>query len=159
MRLLRRGLLLDYIRCPEFTKTGLRHEHILFRGSYIEQLYLSQLWGKIHGAVVVDIRRIGGTRAVARYMAAYMAKAPAGRYAYSWGWVWKGFAGSWKALKAVSVWNAWSYKELLTIWRWAVKLDRKIEEVFQWLLLGIRLNAVSAGVAFDLITGRRSLPR
>ena len=157
MRLLRRGLLIDYIRCPEYTKSGLRHEHILFRGGYIEQRYLSKLWFLIHSASVVDIRRTGGTHKIAGYMASYMAKSPAGRYAYSWGWVWKGFAGSWKALKAMAVWNCWTYKELLTIWRWSVRLNRKTEEVFKWLLLDIRLNAVSAGEAFELITGRSYL--
>lgn len=83
MRLLRRGLFLDYIRCPEFTKSGLRHEHILFRGSYIEQAYLSYLWKSIHGAPVVDIRRVWGKSRMAGYLASYMAKAPAGRYCYS----------------------------------------------------------------------------
>lgn len=155
MRLLRRKLLVDYIRCPEYTKSGLRHEHILFRGSYIEQSYLSYLWEKIHSAPVVDIRRVWGKHRMAGYLASYMAKAPAGRYAYSWGWVWKGFAGSWKDLKAMSYWNCWTFKELLTIWRWSVKLDRKTEEVFTWLLEDIRLNAVSAVEAFELVTKLR----
>ncbi len=122
MRLLRRGLLLDYIRCPEYTESGLRHEHILFRGSYIEQAYLSFLWQKIHRAKIVDIRRVWGKPRMAGYFASYMAKAPAGRYSYSWGWVWQGYAKSWKFLKKASGWTCQDYWSLLTVWRRCVRL-------------------------------------
>ncbi|GAI62869.1 unnamed protein product, partial [marine sediment metagenome] len=74
MRLLRRHLLMDYIRCRETTKSGLRHEHILFRGSYIEQVFLSHLWSEIHGTPVVDIRKVSGKRALASYLAKYASK-------------------------------------------------------------------------------------
>lgn len=128
MRLLRRGLLLDYIRCPEFTESGLRHEHILFRGSFIEQSALSHLWAQIHGAPVVDIRRVWGKRRVAGYLASYLAKSPCGRYAYSWGWVWKGFAKSWQVLKAFSREMAWDYRYLLTVWRTCVLMNVRPED-------------------------------
>ncbi len=129
MRLLRRGVLIDYIRCPEFTKSGLRHEHVLFRGSYIEQRYLSFLWAKIHHSPVVDIRAVGPKRRMAGYMAGYMAKAPAGRYAYSWGWVWKGFATSWKKLKRFGLESGETFESVLTFWRLCVRLNVKPEEV------------------------------
>ncbi|MBA7712533.1 hypothetical protein ES703_121511 [subsurface metagenome] len=129
MRLLRRRLLLDYIRCPECTKSGLRHEHILFRGSYIEHAYISFLWAKLHNAPIVDIKGVWSRRGMAGYMAGYMAKSPAGRYSYSWGWVWRGFAKSWKLLKRFSREMAWSYDHLLTVWRWHVRLGIKVEEV------------------------------
>ena len=129
MRLLRRGLLVDYIRCPEFTKGGLRHEHILFRGSYIDQWYLSNLWYRIHGARIVDIRRVHSGRGLAGYMASYMAKAPAGRYCYSWGWVWKGFAGSWKRLLCFYRESSATFQETLTFWDWCIKMDKRPEEV------------------------------
>ncbi len=125
MRLLRRHLLLDYIRCPEYTKSGLRHEHILFRGSYIDQAYLSFLWYTLHGAKVVDIRRTWGKSGLASYLANYMAKAPAGRCSYSWGWVWQGYVKSWKFLKKASRWTCQDYRSLLTTWRRFVKLGIK----------------------------------
>jgi len=127
MRLRRRGLVTDYIRCPELTRTGLRHDHILFRGSYIEQAYLSYLWGELHHSPVVDIRRVKGRHWLSCYLANDMAKAPAGRYSYSWGWVWKGFAKSWQRLKRYSREMNWNYARLLTFWRICVKLDIKIE--------------------------------
>jgi len=129
MRLRRRGLVTDYIRCPELTQTGLRHDHILFRGSYIEQAYLSYLWGELHRSPVVDIRRVVGRHRLACYLANYMAKSPAGRYCYSWGWVWKGFAGSWKLLKRYSREMGWNYARLLTFWRICVKLSLRVEEM------------------------------
>ncbi|MBA7710031.1 hypothetical protein ES703_118959 [subsurface metagenome] len=123
MRLKRRGLVTDYIRCPEKTKSGLRHDHILFRGSYIEQAYLSQLWGQIHNSPVVDIRRVYGRHRLACYLANYLAKAPSGRYSYSWAWVWKGFAKSWRFLKLCSRRTGQDYKALLTAWQRFVILD------------------------------------
>ena len=125
MRLLRRRLLLDYIRCPELTKSGLRHEHILFRGDYIMQAYLSHLWAEIHGAPVVDIRRAYGRRQLAGYMANYMTKAIAGRYSYSWGWVWKGFTKDWKALKAFWRQTSWGFDNLLTFWKECIRLGER----------------------------------
>ena len=129
MRLSRRGLVTSYIRVPELTKSGLRHDHILFRGSYIERQFIAKLWGEIHNSPVVDIRRVRGRRGLACYMANYLVKSPAGRYSYSWGWVWKGFAQSWKRLKVFSREMGWSYQKLLTFWRICVKLDMKIEGV------------------------------
>jgi len=128
MRLLRRKLLLDYIRCPEKTASGLRHDHIIFRGSYIDQLYLSRLWGEIHNSPVVDIRRVGGRHRLACYLANYLAKSPAGRYSYSWGWVWKGFAHSWAVLKRASRELGWNYQKLLTTWQWCVRVNLKPED-------------------------------
>jgi hypothetical protein len=157
MRLNRRGLVTSYIRCPEFTKTGLRHEHILFRGDYIDQRYISFLWSKLHDAPVVDIRKVRGKGRLACYLAKYLTKSPSTRYAYSWGWVWRGFATTWKYLKMVSSQNHWTYKELLTNWRWMVKLDRNILEELQWLATNITPNVVSAVEVSGLILGRSYL--
>jgi len=129
MRLLQRGLLVDYIRCPEFTKKGIRHEHILFRGSYLEQREVSRLWAEIHNSPIVDVRQVQkGTRQVAHYMASYMAKSPAGRYAYSWGWVWQGFVKSWLFLKRLGYAYGLPFPEVLHKWKIAVKMGIKPEE-------------------------------
>lgn len=129
MRLQRRGMLVDYIRVPEKTKSGLRHDHVVFRGSYIEQVWLSKQWNEIHNSPVVDIRRVRGARGIANYLANYLAKAPAGRYSYSWGWVWKGFVKSWEDLKKYGWEVGASFTEVLTCWRWCVKLKLRPEEV------------------------------
>ncbi|MBA7699203.1 hypothetical protein ES703_107893 [subsurface metagenome] len=128
MRLKRRSLVSEYIRCPEYTESGLRHDHILFRGSYIEQAYLSHLWAGIHGSPVVDIRKAWGSHRMASYLASYLAKAPAGRYSYSWAWVWKGFAWSWRVLKKASRDLNWDYHTLLKKWKLSVIFNIKPEE-------------------------------
>ena len=129
MRLLRRGLFLDYIRCRELTKSGLRHEHILFRGSYIEWLYLSHLWEQIHGAWVVRIQGVRGKRRLASYLAKYASKEVAARCAYSWGWVWRGFARSWFLVKKVGWKWGYTFDEVLTFWRRCIRLDMKPDKV------------------------------
>jgi hypothetical protein len=128
MRLLRRGLLLDYIRCREITKSGLRHEHILFRGTYIEQAYLSYLWKKIHGAPVVWIQQVRGKGRLASYLAKYASKGNEARTAYSWGWVWRGFAHSWALVKRVGWRWGYTFTEVLTYWRGCIRLNYKPDE-------------------------------
>ncbi|MBA7580384.1 hypothetical protein ES708_22275 [subsurface metagenome] len=130
MRLFRRHLLLDYIRCREMTRSGLRHEHILFRGSYIHQAFLSHLWGEIHGAPVVDIRMTYGKGRLASYLAKYASKGVEARTAYSWGWVWRGFAKSWALVKRIGWQYGYSLQQVLTYWRWCVKFKYKPDE---WL--------------------------
>ena len=104
-RLRRRGLLREYIKVTEFTQGGLRHAHIIYVGSYIDQAVLSAMWGAIHGARVVDIRALGrgrgraGVAAAARYLGKYMSKDEASRLAYSRGWAFPRLAAYWKEWK------------------------------------------------------------
>jgi len=140
-----------YHRCPEKTATGLRHDHILFRGSYIEQAYLSHLWREIHHSPVVDIRRVRGRHRLACYLANYLAKSPSARYSYSWSWVWKGFAKSWKFLKTMSAWTGQDFKILLTVWQRYVRLDVKPDSQLgvYWLnkLWGVTYGQANEGMA------------
>ena len=140
MRLLRRGLFVDYIRCPEYTKTGLRHEHILFRGSYIDQIFLSKLWNSIHGAPVVDIRSAYGSRRLAGYMAKYMSKTPVGRYSYSMNWVWRGFARDWTWLKrkCSDCYETipFSLSEIISIWDYCLDKNLRPQLLYEKLMEG-----------------------
>ena len=102
MRLKRRGLVQGYIKVPEKSKNGKQHLHVLFRGSYIEQAMISEWWQEIHGAKIVDIRKVKGKRTkgqLAGYMAKYMSKESIFRYSWSCGWVWRGFVKDWTKLK------------------------------------------------------------
>lgn len=100
MRMARRKLIEGYIKVTERTKTGLLHLHVLFRGSYVAQAWLSHVWKEIHNAEVVDIRKAYGKRGAAGYLAKYMSKAGE-RYSWSWGWVYRGFAGVWQRAKQI----------------------------------------------------------
>ncbi|MBA7540950.1 hypothetical protein ES705_33253 [subsurface metagenome] len=135
MRLLRRGLLLDYIRCREMTKSGLRHEHVLFRGSYITQVYLSHLWAEIHGAPVVFIQKVRSRGRLASYLAKYASKGLEARTAYSWGWVWRGFCHSWSLVKKFCWQGGYSMEQCLTFWRWCIKLDYRPDKMIEELLI------------------------
>lgn len=102
MRLHRRGLIQAYIKVPELSKNGKQHLHIIFRGQYIAQAHISQLWQELHKAKIVDIRRVkqGRTKQqLASYMAKYLSKENLFRYSWSWSWVWKGFCKDWTRLK------------------------------------------------------------
>jgi len=111
MRLKRRGIMVDYIKVHEETKRGAGHLHICFRGSYIEQRYLSYLWGIIHSSTIVDIRAVRTTKkdkkGVANYLAKYMSKEFSRRYSWSWGWVYKGFVTTW--LSALRTYRRYEY--------------------------------------------------
>jgi len=143
MRLQRRGLIEAYIKIPEMSKNGKQHLHLIFRGKYIAQAYLSDQWQEIHKAKIVDIRRVhlkNGKRGLAAYMAKYMAKENMYRYSWSWSWVWKGFCGHWTHLK-----RTWRYHnalgmnsnfyELLRMWRHFLKLkipDPLLQFLSEW---------------------------
>jgi len=91
-----------YIKVPELSKNMKQHVHVLFRGSYIDQALLSQLWQEIHHAKIIDIRRVSSKsdkRKLASDMASYMSKANMYRYSWNWDWVWRGFCNDWKELK------------------------------------------------------------
>ena len=157
MRLLRRGLLLDYIRCREMTKSGLRHEHILFRGSYIEQVYLSLMWNEIHGAPVVWIQRVKGKSRLASYLAKYACKGIEARTAYSWGWVWRGFARSWALVKQVGWRWGYTFTQVLTYWRLCIRMNYKPDERMLACLPKrecIRQNVVNVVIGFVPIQGQ-----
>jgi len=99
MRMKRRKMISGYIKVTERNQSGLLHLHILFRGTYVAQAWLSETWKRIHGAEVVDIRKAYGKKGAAGYLAKYMSKADE-RYSWSWEWVYRGFAGVWLRAKA-----------------------------------------------------------
>lgn len=99
-RMRRRNLITGYIKVTERTKSGLLHLHVLFRGSFVAQEWLSRVWKEIHGAEIVDIRMAYGRTGAAGYLAKYMSKAGE-RYSWSWEWVYRGFTKTWLAAKRV----------------------------------------------------------
>lgn len=113
-RLRRRGLVKDYIRVIEVKDDGREHIHMAFRGQYIDQKWLSDMWLQIHSSPVVDIRQLKSgardKRRAANYLAKYMAKEMCRRYSWSKYWVYPGFIRVWYAAKrirssAVSLFN------------------------------------------------------
>jgi len=68
---------IDYFAIVEATKAGEPHLHILFRGPFVPQAYLSACMSEIIDSPIVDIRAIKSQKHVINYVAKYITKAPA----------------------------------------------------------------------------------
>ena len=89
MRLRRRFGEFEYMGVKE-EKGDRKHLHIVFRGKYIAQWLISELWNEIHKSPIVDIR-IVKARDYAHYLAKYLAKGIRNRYWASYNWVFGGW--------------------------------------------------------------------
>lgn len=67
---------IEYLAVFEATKKGEPHLHIIARAPFIPQRWLSETMNELIKAPIVDIRRVGSMRGVARYVAKYIAKGP-----------------------------------------------------------------------------------
>lgn len=80
--------------------------HIVYRGRYIPQKWLSKVWADLHqGSFIVDIRELHwrkGTKKLTRYLIVnYLQSQKTLRMSYGWKWVWLGFCKSWEHIKFV----------------------------------------------------------
>jgi len=64
----------EYFMVWEATKHGWPHVHMVARGPYIPQKWLSQQWLDLTGAFIVDIRDVDNARPLASYLAKYLSK-------------------------------------------------------------------------------------
>jgi len=99
----------EYCRVAESTVGGLLHFHTIVACGFIPQSAISEKWAALHGAGVVDIRQIRqNTRRMAHYLVSYLADGLG--YAWSAGWVCRGFCAIWAGVKrqygdaALGVW-------------------------------------------------------
>lgn len=65
---------IKYVAVVEWTKAGQPHIHCLIESSYVPQKWLSQAWNALHGAPIVDIRRVKPGQGAAKYLAKYLTK-------------------------------------------------------------------------------------
>jgi len=70
------GQEFEYAVVVEKTKRGFPHLHIAFRGPYIPQNWLSDVWCALLGACIVDIQTCRSQSDVAGYLAKYLSKDP-----------------------------------------------------------------------------------
>ena len=116
MRLRRRNLCTGYVRVVEFTRAGLPHYHVIVRGGYIPQWWLSRVWAEIHLSPVVDVRAVRGRAGGAAYLAKYLGKDARSRYSWGWDWVWRGFARDWRALCSDGYERGASMLDIVSVW-------------------------------------------
>jgi len=91
--------------------------HIVFRGKYVPQKWLSEQWADIHKSPIVDIRSLHETRKgltgiVFYLVGSYLSKQSFERMSWGYNWVFPGFVSCWKRLienygfkKALFLWN------------------------------------------------------
>ncbi len=108
----------EYLAIRELTGSGLKHLHILFRGGFVPQKWVSSTWGAIHGARITYVEEVKGkSKQVANYIAKYITT-DSQRFWWSWGWVYRRFVRDWKDMvhkygeihEAVYRWHAWIRK-------------------------------------------------
>lgn len=83
---------IEYIKFK--TNEGYGVLHVVYVGPFIPQRWLSRNWNEIHGARIVDIRKVRGEKRIARYLiSAYLVTQTFVRMSWSWGWIFRGFVG------------------------------------------------------------------
>jgi len=90
--------------------------HIVFRGKYIPQRWLSEQWADIHKSPIVDIRSLYETRkgltGIVFYLVGnYLAKQSFERMSWGYSWVFPAFVSSWKRLI-----EKYGFKQALFLW-------------------------------------------
>ncbi len=85
----REGWRFEYLEAVE-VKRGVAHLHILQKGDYIPQAWLSREWEKLGGGRIVDVRAITDGAGAARYIFKYALKGgeywPGRKIRYSMGY-------------------------------------------------------------------------
>lgn len=111
-RIRRRYGRFEYLSVKEHTKEGFDHLHIVYRGRFMSQKWLSESWNEIHKAKIVWISQLSSWK-YARHLARYYIKEAIGRFWSSWNWVYRGFLKDWKRLvhekgfNALNYWHRW----------------------------------------------------
>jgi len=94
------GLKIDYFRLR--TNEGPDGVlHVIYKGGYIPQSWLSRMWEELHKAPIVYIQRLRGpSRRIANYLISNYMSSHHGftRLSWSWGWVFRGFVKTWKSV-------------------------------------------------------------
>jgi hypothetical protein len=90
--------------------------HIIFRGKYIPQEWLSAQWADIHKSPIVDIRSLYETRkgltGIVFYLVGnYLAKQSFERMSWGYSWVFPAFVSAWKRLV-----EKYGFKRGLELW-------------------------------------------
>jgi hypothetical protein len=127
--------------CKINTDEGNGVIHVLYKGEYITQKWLSYNWNKIHDSYIVDIRKCYNDRSIAPYLInQYLSsqKCSYTRMSYSAKWIFKGAVGTWKTILNASMKRCFynpvkckwyykreeiSFKQILT---WALTLWNRV---------------------------------
>ena len=92
----------EYLSVKEETIAGKKHLHILYKGAYLPQKWVSAQWKELHQSPIVHITIFRGSpKRASSYICKYIGKDPSSaRYWCSWKWVFRGFVRAWRAIVA-----------------------------------------------------------
>jgi hypothetical protein len=120
------GVQFVAVRCRGDKNPSLQHLHVLWawqgsRSFYVPQDWLSMEWERIHGAKIVDIKRVGLTRddqrKLTRYIVTQYCSDQRGLQRLSWSW-WAlpvALARGWESMKRLA---SVSYRDDSAKWGW-----------------------------------------
>lgn len=98
--------------------------HIVYKGCFIPQKWLSKQWDEMHGSPIVFIQALRGKKRLARYLVShYMARHHFERQSWSWGWVFRGFVGAWRACIKRST----SMRDAIGRWNWLLRQEDSLD--------------------------------
>jgi len=126
--------------------------HIVYRGKYIPQKWLSEQWADIHKSPIVDIRSLretgkGLTGIVFYLVGSYLSKQSFERMSWGYSWVFPAFVRSWKNLlekygfkRGLVLWNrllsgSFIVTRQVRLTKFLPKYEHKIEKSLPWSLL------------------------
>ena len=89
-RLRRKFGRFEYIGVKEFNEDR-EHLHLVFRGEYMPQDWVSDTWKDIHSSPIVYIEALQNERKGVQYLAKYLSKDMHNRFLCSQNWVFKGW--------------------------------------------------------------------
>ncbi len=120
--------------------------HIVYRGKFIPQRWLSEQWAVIHKSPVVDIRSLYETRkglaGIVFYLVGnYLAKQSFERMSWGYSWVFPAFVSCWKRLI-----EKYGFKQALFLWNrllWSQFVVTRQMRLTRFLPLYIRTNEKS----------------
>ena len=92
--------------------------HLLYRGCYIPQKWLSKQWNEIHSAPNVYLQYLrGNPKRVANYFLGYLGHHSEFRLGYSHNWVFRGFVREWTRIKRYFLrffyFYGWEFKQAI----------------------------------------------
>jgi hypothetical protein len=64
----------EYACVREWTVRGYPHLHVLFRGCFIPQKWISETWADLHSSCIVDIRKVSSIDSAVNYLMKYLVK-------------------------------------------------------------------------------------
>src|SRR5690625_2082223 len=112
---------IQYLAVFEQTKRGRPHLHILLRGPYISQRWISAKMNKYMNSPIVHIEKVRDTGKAAAYIAKYISKAPV-RF--------DGCKRYWRSLRYAA--------------DWMVKIDTAVADKGSWKLLPALIECVAS---------------